>query len=258
MAKPLSILTKDRADLSQFLVHLTRNGSYEVYTDLGNNRYTWKNSDIIKADDSLKRILTNQPNPSIEARSPLGYFKFKIDTRWKNRGGVSPKWIKCVCFSEAPLLELKHFYKATVRKRNEYKKYGLAFWSHTIRARGGNPIFYVDTKKQHLMSGLDIMARPSHIIQFAPLMPFMELFGPPLYRSAVDEIDFRWEREWRVPGNLSFQLKEVAFGICPENQIPEFEKLVSNTFPFIDPDWTVEQLRDHFEKGGFVQLVEAI
>lgn len=258
MTSQASALTKDRADLSQFLVHLTRDGSYERYIDLGGNRYTWENSDIINAEDSLKTILTHSTGPMMEARSPLGYFKFKIDTRWKNRGGVAPKWLQCVCFSEAPLSELRHFYKATVRKRNEYKKFGLGFWSKTIRAKGGNPIFYVDTNKRHLLGSLDTMTTSTHILKFAPMMPYMELFGPPLYDRRTTDIDFRWEREWRVPGYLNFTLEDVAFGICPAERIPEFEKLVGNSFPFIDPDWTIEQLRKHLNAGGFRALVDAL
>jgi hypothetical protein len=259
MQSPVQIITKDRADLSQFLVHLTRNGSYEQYVDIGNNKYTWRNSDIIRAEDSLASILSMKPKSIIEARSPLGYFKFKIDTRWKNRGGVHPDWIKCVCFSETPLSEMKYFYRATIRKRNQYQKFGLAFWSDTIRKRGGNPVFYVDTSKKPLLGCLDTMVPSSTGEQFRHMMPLMEHFGPPLYGGrAVQEIDFRWEREWRIPGNFAFSLPEVAFGICPENRISEFDTRVKNVFPFLDPDWDADKIKSHLEQKGSRELLEAL
>jgi len=256
MSNPAESLKRDRADLSQFLVHLTRNGTFERYIDLGNGRYTWEISDRLDAEDSLKKIITSN---HIEARSPLGYFKFKIDTRWRNRGGVQPSWLKSVCFSETPLSELNHFYKATVRKKNQYQKFGLGFWEQAIRSYGGNPIFYLDTRKPQMLQSLDQMVSKGNNQHFKNLMPFMEPFGPPLYKTrSVDEIDFRWEREWRVPGNLSFQPNYVAFGICHQDRINEFEQLANNAYPFIDPDWSLDKIKDYLKQRNFKKLLNAL
>ena len=35
-------------------------------------------------------------------------------------------------------------------------------------------------------------------------------------------------------GDFHFQNREVAFGICPTNEIQYFENLVQNKFPFVD------------------------
>ena len=68
------------------------------------------------------------------------------------------------------------------------------------------------------------------------LLPFYEGFGPPLFNSPYQKINFRWEREWRIVGNFKYRLdKDVAFGICPIDEIDDFEKLVEKQIPFIDP-----------------------
>lgn len=256
MAKPAELLTRDRADLSQFLIHLTRNGVYERYIDLGGGRYTWENSDRIQAEDSLRGILGSC---HIEARSPLGYFKFKVNTRKQDRGGVLPSWIKCVCFSETPLHELRHFYRATVRKRNEYQKFGIGFWSEGIRKLGGNPIFYADTNNSALLGSLERMIVESRAAEFKALLPLVEVFGPPLFKGRmIEEVDFRWEREWRLVGNLKFQPEHVAFGICDGARVDEFESFVKNSFPFIDPDWEVEYLKEQLSKKWYKKLLAAL
>lgn len=68
-------------------------------------------------------------------------------------------------------------------------------------------------------------------------MPLVDGFGPPWFTrlSGPSEIDFRWEREWRIAGDFSFTLSDVAFGFCRESEIGQFESLVNNSFPFVDP-----------------------
>jgi hypothetical protein len=44
--------------------------------------------------------------------------------------------------------------------------------------------------------------------------PWFSKFGGP------SDIDFRWEREWRVVGDFSFSLSDVAFGFCPAEKYP--------------------------------------
>jgi hypothetical protein len=68
-------------------------------------------------------------------------------------------------------------------------------------------------------------------------MPLVEGFGPPWFQryAGPSEIDFRWEREWRVVGDFSFTLSDIAYGLCNTPDIIFFENLVGNAFPFIDP-----------------------
>ena len=54
--------------------------------------------------------------------------------------------------------------------------------------------------------------------------------------------DFVWEREWRCPyinGLLSFSENDVCMGLCPHEEIPEFEGRFSGV-EFVDPQRNME------------------
>lgn len=266
MSNPSAFFRKGRGDLSNFLVHLTKNGSYEDYQPFAPSPggYRFSNSTILDAEDSLRKILANKPGPTILARAPFGHFKFNVDVGYQKRGGIPLDWIKSVCFSETPLRELKSFYTATqdpkntVSKLNKYQKFGLAFHNELVRSKNGHPIFYFDSRRADIISALNSMVITGSLSTWKPLLPLFEQYGPKLHSADKSEIDFRWEREWRVTGDFKFNLTEVAFGLCPENKISDFQTLAGKAFPFIDPDWPSEQLQANLISGGWKSLAEAL
>lgn len=253
MPKSSKSINRNRADLSQFLVHLTKNGSYPSYKVSKRGGYYFTQVPV-QAKVSLDRILATN---KIEARSPYGYFKLKISYPTKPRGPVQPDWIRSVCFSETPLSELKFFYGAVVAKRNAYKKYGLGFWSEKLRVKGANPIFYLDSRNKTYLSTLDTMVKPNNISSFQPTLFLYETFGP-LVLGGLGYSDFKWEREWRKLGDLLLIDEDIAFGICPEEEISSYQAQVKNRFPFIDPDWDESTLRAHLKQFGADALLEAL
>ena len=126
-----------------------------------------------------------------------------------------------------------------------FESYGLAFSEQIVRAKGGNPIFYVDTTNRGIRNSLDAVPASPICQQMKGMMPFVEGFGPPWFQSfsAPNEIDFRWEREWRVAGDFKFDFPDIAYGICPENEIIHFESLTGNTIPFVDPTKHMELVK---------------
>lgn len=164
-SNPWELFTKDRSDLSNFLIHLTKNGSFEEYVPFSAapGNFKFGSSTTLDAEDSLRSILSDSPKPIILARAPFGHFKFKIDIWYQKRGSVPPDWLKCVCFSETPLRELKSFYSATQDpknahlKHNKYQKYGLAFSSKLIRSKNGHPVFYFDSRRSDIVRALNSM-----------------------------------------------------------------------------------------------------
>lgn len=255
MSSPQKILEKNRSDLSQFLIHLTKEGRYRRYSP-GRVRGHIYNEVIVRAEHSLQGILANK---MIEARSPYGYFKLKIDFPTQARGGVHPDWVKSVCFSESPLKEIKNFYDAVVAKRNDYKKFGLGFWQERVRTAGANPVLYVDSNKPQLLVALDSMAG-ANAQMFQSMMPFYDTFGPLVLHtnSPTGFSDFRWEREWRFHGDFTFDWKDVAFGICPANQIKQYEALAQSQIVFLDPDWDELTLRRYLAIKNANQLLAAL
>ena len=196
----------------------------------------------------------------LQARSPFGIFKLiGINVGRKMKKGVHPDWLKCVCFSETPLHELNGFYQATqdprnwTLKANKYQKYGLAFEATYIRTKGGHPIFYYDRSQPSIQRPVESLADQPLLNITKSLLPFFEPFGPKLLQPEK-EVDFRWEREWRINGDLTFNLSEVAFGICPADEISTFKEMVSNSFPFIDPDWDFAATKTYLVRNGWPAL----
>lgn len=252
MPNPSLNQARDRSDLSQFLIHLTKNGNFQSYYPSSSGGYLYRRVSV-RAKSSLDQMLSTR---KIEARSPFGYFKLKISFPKQSRGPVAPDWIKSVCFSETPLQELKNFYTAVTSKRNAYQKYGLAFWADNLIGKGANPIFYTDSRKSSYLNALNQMLGPQ-IQQFVPVLHLYETFGP-LVLGGQGYSDFRWEREWRKRGDLKFQDTDVAFGLCPANEIDHYEALVNRAYPFLDPDWDEATIRAYLNKFGANRLLAAL
>jgi hypothetical protein len=242
---PSEAIRRLRADLSPFLVHLTRSGTVKLWGDIiGRSADEFQ---IIDAQESLQRIIRSS---KIEAKSPFGYFNLKIPYRRSdgtstNLGsGVQRSWLRSVCFTETPVDGIGFQCQFNPARKCQFDRFGLAFYESPVRKARGNPIFYVDSSNAGLRSSLDVIPSSNICEDFAPMMPFFECFGQRLYSksSNAKEIDFRWEREWRVVGDFEFSQVDVAFGLCPEEHISKFETLVSRKFLFVDPFWPKEQL----------------
>ena len=262
MSNPLELFRKKRSDLSNFLIHLTKNGSIETWRPYprqdGHFLYDSK-TEVVRAEDSLKSILTSTP-PTLRARSPFGVFKLLgINVGRIQKLNVTPNDLASVCFSETPLRELPSFYRSTQDKAsqnvktNKYQKFGLAFETSYIRRQGGHPVFYYDRGNPPVRSSIERLGQPDLRSIAGPMLHLCEPYGPKINDDSK-EIDFRWEREWRVKGDFTFALTNVAFGICPKERIKEFEELVSNHFPFIDPDQNFEDIKQDLETRGWTGL----
>jgi hypothetical protein len=263
---PLDMMRKTRSDLSNFLIHLTKNGSIEewVEMDFYKNHFLYKQeAHTVIAEDSLRKILTST-QPILKACSPFGVFKtIGINVGTKKKLGIHPNSLKSVCFSETPLRELPSFYKATQDpknwniKTNKYQKFGIGFSTNFIRTKRGNPVFYYDRRNQDIQQSIESLADSNNLPTTHRILYLCEPYGPKILEPQK-EVDFRWEREWRINGDLTFNFDEVAFGICPEVKIPEYEKLVKKAFPFIDPDWNINKLKNALESRGYKTLADKI
>lgn len=98
---------RNRDDFSRFLVHLTRD--YE-----GNS-----------ARSNLREILRAK---RIEARNPHCLFQPKIERI--GFSDVLKRQFNTVCFTEAPLNQLRFLTREVVGRRIQLKPYGLVFWKN--------------------------------------------------------------------------------------------------------------------------------
>jgi Putative abortive phage resistance protein AbiGi, antitoxin len=244
VSRDIAEVLNRRDDLSTFVVHLTRN------TDKS-------------AKDNLKAIIASE---LLEARNPFGWAKHASD---KVRGDSQ----NVVCFTETPLdqiyLQLGQITYLGKPRKFEFEPYGLAFTKVQARARGVNPVWYVDRtaghgwKPFHALNELLKFAVDSNF-QASPLAALFPLFEP-MYRLKKNEgveqkesmYEWWWEREWRHVGSMHFNPgKDVAFYLCPEADMAEFKGLLEGTRrdagmpppPCIDPAWGLERILAHLLK----------
>lgn len=232
-----SQLLSQRGDLSPFLIHLTRDGDLKLWKEI----YKTPKDQVrqVTAERSLKKILQNS---QIKALSPFGYFNYKVPYKKgeqiKNPDSkVHRHWLRAVCFTETPLDHVNLQMQNIWGRQFHFAQYGLAFKEPVVREKGGNPVFYTQTTNEPIRAAFDKIATNPIASLFQPVMPLIEGFGPPWYSQihGPQEIDFRWEREWRIVGDFKFSLSDVAFGFCPIDKIKYLEEAIGNVFPFVDP-----------------------
>src|SRR6185295_7771954 len=215
-------LISRRTDLGTFLVHLTREGGAEA----GRVR--------------LERIIRTG---RIEARSAYGQARGRVDG---DAAGEASQ--RVACFTETPL-EHVHFLTEEIDTRQvRFAPYGIALTKQIARARGLNPVWYVDITPGHnwltnpLNALIDraIAAGNFASSNIAKITPFIEQMGtqPGSYRK-----EFWWEREWRHSGD--FALPPKFIGICPTDEAAELISAVQQTgrqAVWIDATWGLEEI----------------
>jgi hypothetical protein len=255
-------ILKLRSDLSPYLVHLTRNGPIRTYPlqasfDLPHGSVV--SSAELDARTSLVEILNSR---SILARSPFSYFNFKVRFPRPNGSILNPdskvnrEWLKSVCFTETPLDQVRvHCHKIEGRDLH-FQPYGVVFSEQAVRKRVGNPIFYFESSST-IRSSLDSLASSQSCESMRSTLPYFEAFGKPAFKSnPVAEIDFRWEREWRVVGSFEFSLSDLVCVLCPESEFEFFQKLVGLEVKLVDPNWPEEMLKEVLGRRRSISILK--
>lgn len=151
---------------------------------------------------------------------------------------------KCICLSEIPL----HNIGRLADKRGSY---GIGFKKEFVVQRDGGPILYAYKGTEHAKGMKKLVTEqksdPTHPIW--RVAPFVDV--PGVYKS---EYFFEWEREWRLIGDLEFEVKDPAFLIIPEDlhenareffDVAETENIGPNyQCVFIDPYWDKEKIAE--------------
>ncbi len=214
-------IVRKRSDLSFFLVHLT------------------KNDEKMPAIDHLRGILTPESDGHCRLKATLHGFFTMVNSISNNPSRA--KWLRAVCFTEAPLDEVKHFAYQTEDGERKYSPFGVVFPQEFIRRCGGNPCFYVNTLgTENLKSGILTLAEDPHIDEsgYRHLLVFFNIFGP---AAGGRTHDFYWEREWRVPGDMRFRHEDVFVGLCPEGHLAVLDREFPRVL-FIDPAWSHDEI----------------
>jgi len=211
-----------RTDISSFLVHLTRKQN-------GNN-----------AKDILMTIIREMKLR--QSGKKISDARFGIDD---NEISVQERkdFFSAICFSETPLTET-HSLLDIEGRQVKLEPYGLVFLKEQLAQKNVSPVFYVNNKandKEKVLEAL-LALREKHPLQAKLILPLIAIFGqkvtaPNAKVKQNGKVDFSWEREWRYPhiqGDLDFDNKDVFIGLCPDNEISDFES-VFQPITFVDP-----------------------
>lgn len=203
-------------DLSAFTVHFVREGERPAY-------------------DVTISILSMQ---SIRGGGPFG----------AARGLARPDFTqRSACFSELPLDGLDRL----VTRRG---RYGIGFNQLTLLKYGGGHVWQVerDSATAFAIRALrdEKVGPPMDTASpFWHIAPFIDFPG-----AGGTKYRFEWEREWRVPGDLTFEVDDVAFLFLPEEfheRARFFFATVQRdnsgpvyTCPLADPAWPGDRVHD--------------
>jgi hypothetical protein len=144
---------------------------------------------------------------------------------------------RSVCFSEIPL----GFLDRLVERRS---RYGIGFRHNLLLAAGGGRVWYLDSDTPVAQAFRRLRQRDivpwdgdSPLWELTPFVDFPGEYGDTMYR-------FEWEREWRVPGNLTFTTEDVAFLLAPEYEHNALRgTLAGYACPYFDPLWRLDRIQ---------------
>lgn len=199
-----------KRDFSHLLVHLTRR------------------DEEFSAKGVLECILNEH---TLRA---FGYFCIFQEELKSLDPGLQNKF-RVVCFTETPIDQIEVLLERVEGRTVVLEPYGLVFKKDYIRDQGGNPVFYIAGS---LSLPLWKLYNDAITTKFAG----EENKVLALVNKCDETIDFHWEREWRIVGDLKFDLDDIYCGLCPQEEIPDFESKYG--VKFIDPHWGINRILD--------------
>jgi hypothetical protein len=213
-----------RSDISPFLVHLTKK----------------------KESKTAKDILTNIINEKqlVANNSFVSDIKYATNTS-KMNDDEKRKLFGAVCLTETPINEI-YCLLGIAKSQVNLEPYGLVFIKDNLRRKGVSPVLYFNNEqddKYEMFQALSSL-KEKYPKEAAKLFPLISVFGEKIHNPDLNShpgtqgtVDFLWEREWRYPtinGDLLFTQEDIFIGLCPHEEIEEFENLLPN-IKFIDP-----------------------
>ena len=229
MIKNQKFLSK-RTDISIFLTHLTRD------TDWGN------------AKENLISIINEL---TIRAYSHYCLFSPIL----KNELPKIQNKFNVVCLTETPLNNISLLVDIPNRQI-DLKPYGILFKKSTlVKEYGVNPVFYAYDeellnyfKDQYNRYINEYKDRKKGTKTSSNYLKFYELGA--LINKVGENHDFHWEREWRIKGNLNFNITDIFSIIAPEHEHKSIKEAVIDEdikkIPFIDIKWSIEEIVEQF------------
>lgn len=215
--------TTGREDISQFIVHLTRD-----------DRDTFEEGGAT----ARRNFLAIMKSKKILAVRPHCLF----NKRLKELTERNQSKLNVACFTEVPLNQIHLLVGDVPGRQIALEPYGFVFTKDFIAESGGQPAIYINSYNENfwLRESVDELFEASHrngrfVGKMWRLLPFLN--------AMHERYDFSWEREWRVVQDLKFKLSDLVCVILPhEGEENLKEKFARSGIAVISPGWTYEQI----------------
>lgn len=175
----------------------------------------WRDmSDFLVHFTKRDALLSVLDSGRVEARNQFG---------WGRNDGATAHLRMSACLSEVPVDQIDRI--ATRRGH-----YGIGFRRDYIQSLGGARVWYAEEPQRTLLFETfralyrNDSARENGLWK---LTPFIDDVTP--------GYDFTWEREWRVPGGVRFDLSHVQFLILPRGADKELFRNPAPGVPLLSP-----------------------
>jgi hypothetical protein len=219
MSNAKSNAIKGRDDISRFVVHLTRDDTFD-FTDGGT------------AEDNFSAIIEDR---RIGAYQPHCIHSNKIPVNLRKRYSVA-------CFTEVPLTQIHLLTRKIPERKVSLKPYGFVFSREFIISKGAQPAIYINSYSGNLWlrEAADSLCeiarkngfRKGKVWRFLPFLNAMH-----------ERYDFTWEREWRVLGDVEFTPSDVVAVILPNGGCKNWrEQFALRGIPVLSPGLSYEEI----------------
>ena len=190
-------VTERRADFSRFMVHLTRDDSGEI--------------NGASARENFENILTHG---QILALRPHCLHRYKVPRDYR-------KLFNVACFTETPLDQIEHLVAEISGRRINLEPYGFVFTREFLLRNGAQQAINVSS-----YSGTGQIDSFNAIFEMAVAGKFRGRSWKilPFVNVMRDDLDFSWEREWRIRGALNFTSDDLQHVILPEDADDELKE----------------------------------
>ena len=196
-------------DYSPFLIHLTR--------DTGDGLGRITGEALLRPDHDLYQFVQSTAFEKLLAILQTQSIKAAPQPDLPNKP-------QAACFSET-------VWGSIGTLTGNFSSYGIGFNKKVIFDRGGGPVLYTRG---------DIVQALSHSIPHQ-LEPFVKPFDP--QGQWLDESNFLYEREWRIPNTLQFQFEDIQFVLVDSHK--DASTLTNKFGPNNIPDDRVIVMESH-------------
>lgn len=221
MNRRAEIAVEKRADVSMFMVHLTRD----------DRTHTAPNVTGMTVEENFASIFEQKRIAAFGIHCLHG-------DRLKRLPEKKQRQFRVACFTETPLDQIRGLLDVGPRQI-DLEPYGFVFKREFLYAMGAQPAHYLNNYHPNpLRDAVECIYEMGLKNNFTgrtwPLLPLVNVMQ--------DNHDFVWEREYRVIGDVEFEYDDLVCVILPDHEYELRERMAGLGITALDPGWSYEKM----------------